>query len=124
MTGQGDDVASRLTAGARVRIVIEATVESLGHRELELTGGTRIDYTELSGLGMTILENGWQPGDVVEDGYGPLMRVAREDGVHLWQRVNGGRVVYDDETSLASLRVISRAGDGKQTAPSEDDQMT
>ncbi|MFF6844687.1 hypothetical protein ACFY8X_38855 [Streptomyces tanashiensis] len=125
MTGAGDDlVASHLTAGARVRIVIETTVESLGHRELELTGGTRIDYTDLSSLGLTVLEDGWRPGDIAEDGHGHLVRVAREDGVHHWQRINGGRVVYDDETSLASLRIVSRAGDGKQTSPSKGDQVT
>jgi hypothetical protein len=111
VTAQGEANLA-LTAGARIRIVIETTVESLGDRELQLTGDTRIEYADLAQLGLTVVETGWQPGDLVDDGYGPLIRVAREDGVHLWQRVNGGRVVYDDETSLASLRVLHRAAEG------------
>ena len=117
-------MSSKLTAGARVRIVIETTVESLGDREIELTGGTRIDYTNLSDLGLTVLQVGWQPGDLVHDGHSLLVRIAREDGVHHWQRVQSGRVVYDDETNLASLRLISRSGDGAQTSPSKGDQVT
>lgn len=112
MTAQGEDNLA-LTAGARVRIVIETTVEALGHRELQLTDGTRIEYADVAHLGLTVLEGGWRPGDVVDDGYGPMVRIAREDGVHLWQILNSGRPVYDDETSLASLRIVSRAEGGR-----------
>lgn len=109
MTAQGGQQLA-LTAGARVRIVIETTVEALNDGEIRLTGYTDIHYRDLDRVGLTVLESGWQPGDIVDDGYGLLVRVAREDGVHLWQRVDGGRVVWDDETSLASLRLVSRAG--------------
>ena len=109
MTAPGEQQLA-LTAGARVRIVIETTVESLNSGELQLTGGTRIEYRDLPSIGLTVLEAGWQLGDIADDGYGPMVRVAREDGVHLWQRLSDGRITWDDETSLASLRLISRAG--------------
>lgn len=96
-----------LTAGARVRITIETTVESLGSHGLVLTGGVSIDRPDL--LDITVLERGWQPGDVADDGYGRLLRVRRDDGVDHWVRQAGGRIVYDEETSLASLAVVARA---------------
>lgn len=99
-----------LTAGARVRIVIEATVESLDSGSLALTGGIGIDRPDL--LDITVLEPGWQPGDIADDGHGRLLRVRRDDGVDHWVRQTGGRAVYDDETNLASLAVVQRAEPG------------
>lgn len=58
---------------ARPRIVIEATVESLNGREIELTGGTRIDYSDVAQLGLVVLEGGWHsPGMSWTTATGPL----------------------------------------------------
>jgi hypothetical protein len=112
-----------VTAGARVSLTIETTVESVGSNEIRLSGGTRIEFDDFARLNLTVVESGWQPGDVVDDGSGPMVRLVREDGVHYWQRLHGGRVVYDDETSLSELRAVSRTGQG-QTQPIEGDQVT
>lgn len=98
-----------IQAGARVVIHIETTVEAVGDHEITLTDGTHITY-QPGQLPITVIEPGWQPGDVADDGHGPLVRMVRDDGVHLWMRVDGGRTVWDDETSLHSLTLISRAG--------------
>jgi hypothetical protein len=107
-----------LTAGAQVRISIETTVESLNDHELTLTGGTTITYTDPAALGLSVLIRGWEPGDIVDDGYGWLLRVRRDDGVDVWQRADG-MTVYDDETSLASLRVVARASNPDYVPPGD-----
>ena len=96
-------------AGARVRIVIEDTIESRsGDGDWITTGGINLTGVTPANATTTILEPGWQPGDVVHDGRETLRRIRCEDGVELWERDNG-RYVYDDEISLASLTVIHRA---------------
>ena len=98
-------------AGARVRIVIEDTVESLSDNgDWTTTGGIHLTGVTPHNATTTILEPGWQPGDIVNDGHSDLVRIRREDGVHLWQRVDNGQPVYDDETSLASLTVVHSTG--------------
>lgn len=101
-----------IQAGARVRIIIETTVEAVGDGEITLTGDTHITY-QPGQLDITVLEPGWQPGDIADDGHGPLGRVCRADGVQHWVRIADGFTVYDDETSLASLTLISRANGAK-----------
>ena len=97
-------------AGARVRIIIEDTIESRsGDGDWITTGGINLTGVTPDNATTTILEPGWQPGDVVHDGRETLRRIRCEDGVELWERDNG-RYVYDDETSLASLTVVHRAG--------------
>ncbi|MEU8682961.1 hypothetical protein [Streptomyces sp. NPDC048611] len=99
----------RPTAGSRVRIVIEDTVESMNSGTLRTTGGVYIESLGQPGaLTLQVLEPGWQVGDIVHDGRDQLVRIDRGDGVHVWQRPNG-YVTYDDETDLASLRVIRPA---------------
>lgn len=95
------------SAGARVRIVIEDTIES-ADSDLVTTGGiTLTGLTDTNAL-IQLLTPGWQVGDIAHDGHGQLNRIRRDDGVELWQRPNG-RPVYDDETSLASLTLYLRA---------------
>lgn len=98
-----------LTAGARVRIVIESTVESLDSGDMRLTNGITLTSTDPAQLdwAVTVQEMGWEPGDVVNDGHDNLLRVV-VDGIHRWQRPDGAPT-YDDETNLASLTVITRA---------------
>ncbi|MEV5915759.1 hypothetical protein AB0M00_43615 [Streptomyces chartreusis] len=96
-------------AGARVRIVIEDTIESRsGDGDWVTTGGITLTGVTPANATTTIIEPGWQPGDVVSDGRETLHRIRCQDGVELWERDNG-RYVYDDETSLADLTVIHRA---------------
>ncbi|MGW2384449.1 hypothetical protein [Streptomyces sp. NPDC001658] len=96
-------------AGARVRIVIEDTIESRSEAgDWTTTGGINLTGVTTANATTTILEPGWQPGDIVNDGHNNLIRIQRQDGVQLWQGPDG-RPVYDDETSLASLTVVHRA---------------
>ncbi|GAA3590796.1 hypothetical protein [Streptomyces osmaniensis] len=96
-------------AGARVRIVIEDTIESRsGDGDWVTTGGITLTGVTPANATTAILQPGWEPGDVVSDGRETLRRIRCQDGVELWERDNG-RYVYDDETSLADLTVIHRA---------------
>lgn len=96
-------------AGARVRIVIEDTIESRsGDGDWTTTGGITLTGITPGNATTTILLPGWQPGDIVNDGHTDLFRIRREDGIHVWRRPDG-RHVYDDETSLASLTTIHTA---------------
>lgn len=100
---------ARPTAGSRVRIVIEDTVESTNSGTLRTTGGVYFESLgEPGALTVEVLEPGWQIGDIVHDGRDQLVRIDKGDGVHVWQRPNG-YVTYDDETSLASLRLVHPA---------------
>lgn len=99
---------ARPTAGSRIRIVIEDTVESTDSGTLRTTGGVYIESLgEPGALTLQVLEPGWQLGDIVHDGHDQLVRINKGDGIHVWQRPNG-YVTYDDETNLASLQLIHR----------------
>lgn len=101
-------MTARPTAGARIRILIEDTVES-ADGDLQLTNGAAIQgWNDPNAMTVDVIAPGWQLGDIVHDGHDQLVRIDKGDGVHVWQRPNG-YVTYDDETSLASLRIIRRA---------------
>lgn len=96
-------------AGARVRIIIEDTIESRSASgDWTTTGGINLTGVTPNNATTTIVEPGWQPGDIANDGHTDLFRIRREDGVHLWKRPDGQHV-HDDQTTLASLTTIHTA---------------
>lgn len=100
-------------AGARVRIVIEDTVESCDSGDLRATRGASVQGLEQPGAATVhVLDPGWRPGGVVHDGRDELVRVIRH-GVHAWQRPDGV-LTYDDEVRLSCLRVVRRAAEVAQ----------
>lgn len=105
-------MTEQLRPGSRVRIVIEDTIESNSGSDITTTGRITLEGLTAQNATVTVLEPGWQVGDLVNDGYSDLLRIAR-DGVELWQRPDG-RVVWDDETSLKHLTVVRRASEERR----------
>lgn len=103
-------MADQPRAGSRVRIIIEDTIEAATSIDLTTTGGIHLTGLDPKNATLTVLEDGWQIGDIVNDGFSDLVRV-RHDDSDVWRRLDDdGDVVWDDATSLASLTVIRRAG--------------
>lgn len=90
-------------AGAHVILQLDDTVESVNGDHVTLTSGIHVDIPPGKSP-FAIALPGWQAGDVVNDGYGDLTRVKRDEDA-VWLRADG-HIVYDDETSLKSLTPV------------------
>ncbi|WP_141747604.1 hypothetical protein [Streptomyces nanshensis] len=98
-----------VSAGARVRIHLEDTVEYVSDSgEIALTGGARLD--QLDRRAVWVLAAGWKVGDIVTDKDGDRLVRDVHEGVEKWREEKTGRHIRDDETSLSALTRVPTEG--------------
>lgn len=97
---------SQPTPGARVRIMVEGTVQTAQPGEIQLASGTHIT-SHTPDVTVEILKPGFQAGDVVHNGDTHLMRVSPEGQPAYWIG-SDGRQIQDDEHDPTRLNLVTR----------------
>ncbi len=102
-----------VTAGARVRITIEGTVQhAYQHGGFTLSDGTTVNYNT-DRHAAVILSEGWETGDMIRTAHGLLIR-CDDGGYAHWRRYDpanseNGRRIHDDEVNPDRVTVVQRA---------------
>lgn len=97
------------TAGARIRMTIEGTVQHSWQPGLFTLGdGTHVSYTP-GQHAVTVLAPGWEVGDIIDTEHGVLTRVVNDGYAH-WRctEFEPPRDFHDDQVRPADVRVIHR----------------
>ncbi|MER7815606.1 hypothetical protein [Streptomyces sp. NPDC096153] len=95
------------TPGARVRITIDGFVQAATTGELRLVSGTRIEsYSD--DVHVDLVSEGFQTGDVANDGKQHLLRIAPHGEPARWITPDGTQI-HDESIDPTRLAIVSRA---------------